>query len=98
MFPNGICIRTASPLGERDDVPRRILIDKDLMRDVAVETPHIGPYAAREAESFFFRAGLEPGVPNDGDNPLSPSFVPQASAYCFRAYVISSIFISFPPW
>lgn len=52
----------------------------------------------RKAKSLFFCARLQPGIPNDGDHLLSLSFIPPAPAYCFRVYMISSIFISFSPW
>jgi hypothetical protein len=36
FFPDGIRIRAAPPLGESHDVPRRILVDENPVRDVAL--------------------------------------------------------------
>src|SRR5690606_29040055 len=73
FFPNRVRIRTAPPPGESNDVPRRIFIDEKLMRDEAVKALHVRPDLACEPKPFFFRAGFEPGIPNDGDH-LGPSF------------------------
>jgi hypothetical protein len=44
-------IRAAPPLGESDDVSWSILIDENLMRDMARKAPHIRPHLTCEAES-----------------------------------------------
>src|SRR5215831_12783725 len=72
LFPNSVGVPTTTPLGESNEMSQSILIDEDLMRDIAIKVPHIRPHLACEAESLFFRAGLQPSVPNDSNHQLPP--------------------------
>src|SRR5688572_13279689 len=41
QLPDPVRVLTALPLPERDDVPRSVLIDEQLVRDVALEGAHV---------------------------------------------------------
>src|SRR5262245_59617344 len=51
-----------------------ILIDEDLMRDIAVEALHVRPNLMGDAEPFFFRTWFEPSIPNDHDHLCLPLY------------------------
>ena len=54
FVPNSLRIRAASPLSERNDMASCILIDEDLMRQVAVKVPHVRPDLPRQPEPLCF--------------------------------------------
>jgi hypothetical protein len=58
FFTYSVRICTAPPLGESDYVSWSILIDENLMRDIAVKASHVGPHLTREAKPLFFRTGF----------------------------------------
>src|SRR5574341_602800 len=63
--PDPIRVLPAPPPRESDYVAWGVLIDEYQVRQVTLETLHVGPHLPREAKAVRLCAGLQPSVPDD---------------------------------
>src|SRR5262245_460141 len=55
----------APPAAHYDAVWRGVLVDKNFVRKVTLEAPHIGPHLPPQAQPFRLRTRLQPRIPDD---------------------------------
>src|SRR5262245_36709987 len=72
QFPDAIRIVTAPPPAEHYDVARCVLIDEQLVRDVALERAPVRSYLPCEIEALRLRARFQPGFPDHRDDHKHP--------------------------